>query len=424
MDLKKTLYNLFDPEPCKEEFYVPLDEVRGSSGLVEQLADGIRLSDKPVYKLLAGHRGSGKSTELIRLQKKLEEGKDKYFVVLFDAVKERNLDPLDVDFPEVLIAITTHLSNQIKERLNINLTSPYLSRLFKDLKDISTAFVDFSQISLNTGLLKLSGTLTKNPNIRQKLREKITPISDQWIAATNSIIDTAIDEISKKKYAGLVIIVDGLDKILMNTDPEKKSCAERLFDDWNVQLRSLNCHMLYTIPIALAYSGSERNIASNFGLTSPPVIPMTKLFDNEDKETKGFDKFLEIIQKRINSTGADINEVFENGKETVRKAIRYSGGQPRELMVLIREAILGGDLPIKDASIDKAAGNISNSYRRQLWQEHWEVIEFVRQHHRLKRDNQNDRICMDLLDMRAVLQYKNDKEWYNLNPLLPGKQGD
>ena len=424
MDLKKTLYNLFDPEPCKEEFYVPLDEVRGSSGLVEQLADGIRLSDKPVYKLLAGHRGSGKSTELIRLQKKLEEGKDKYFVVLFDAVKERNLDPLDVDFPEVLIAITTHLSNQIKERLNVDLTSPYLSQLFKDLEEVLTSTVDFSQISLNTGLLNLSGTLTKNPNIRKKLRERIAPISDQWIEATNSIIDMAIDKIHKKNYAGLVIIVDGLDKILMNTNPKERSCAERLFDDWNVQLRSLNCHMLYTIPIALAYSGSERNIASNFGLTSPPVIPMTKLFDNKDNETKGFDKFLEIIQKRIDSTGADINEVFENGEETVKKAIGHSGGQPRELMVLIREAILGGDLPIKNASIDKAAGNITNSYRRQLWQEHWEVIEFVRQHRRLKRDNQNDRICMDLLDMRAVLQYKNDKEWYNINPLLPDKQGD
>ena len=223
---------------------------------------------------------------------------------------------------------------------------------------------------------------------------------------------------------GLFIILDGLDKILINIDSQKRSYAEKLFDDWNAPLRALNCHMLYTIPMALIYSGFERNIASNFGLTSPPVIPMTKLVDNKGNETKGFDKFFEIIQKRIDSTGADINKVFENGKETIRKSIRYSGGQPRELILLIHDAILGGDLPIKEESIDRAAENITNSYRRQLWKEHWEIIEFVRQHHRLNRDHQRDRICMDLLDMRAVLQYKNDKEWYDLNPLLPDKPGD
>lgn len=423
-ELKKKLYELFDPDSNECKFYTPLDEARGSQGLVTKLADNICMTDKPVCQLLAGHRGSGKSTELFRLKKELQEGENKYFVILFDAVANRNIDPLDVDFPEVLIAIITNLSDNLKKRLNIDLDPTYLKSLFEGIGKSLTSTVDFSKVELNTGLLKLSGALTKTPDLRKELRKKMAPIADQWIVATNSIIDTANEKIIANSYAGLVIIVDGLDKILMNRDPKERSCAEKLFDDWNVQLRSLNCHMLYTIPIALAYSGSERNIASNFGITSPPVIPMTKLFDEEGRETEGLCRFIEIINERINSVGVKLDDVFENGETTVRKLIKLSGGQPRELMVLIRGSMLGKDLPVKEASITEAAENITNAYRRQLWSEHWKEIEFAKKHHRLNRSSKNDRICMDLLDMRAVLQYKNGDEWYNLNPLLPDKPED
>jgi len=61
---------------------------------------------------------------------------------------------------------------------------------------------------------------------------------------------------------------------------------------------------------------------------------------------------------------------------------------------------------------------------RDRWREHWKETEFVKKHHRLNRSSKRDRICMDLLDMRAVLQYKNGDEWYDLNPLLPDKPED
>mgnify|MGYP000422952593 CR=1 FL=1 len=48
-----------------------------------------------------------------------------------------------------------------------------------------------------------------------------------------------------------------------------------------------------------------------------------------------------------------------------------------------------------------------------------EIIDQVRQTHRLIRTGHNDSLCMDLLANRAILQYLNDKEWYGLNPLLP-----
>ncbi len=419
IELRKKLYNLFDPDTCRDDLYVSLDEARGSQSVINELANTINLSDKPVYQLLAGHRGSGKSTELIRLKDKLKTGEDKYFVVSFDIVGERDIDPRDVEFSEVLIAIISHLANDIKEAFNEELADTYFKQLFKGINDTLKKTVDFSSIELSAGFVKLSAALSTNPDLRKKLRGKMASIANQWIDAANAYIDAASDLVIKNGYEGLVIIVDGLDKLITSLDPEQKSCAEKLFDDWGNQLRSLNCHMLYTIPIDLAYSVSERNIASSFGTTSPPVVPMTKLFDDDDNKTVGFDLFIEIVEKRIEEAGGSIDDVFDKDQDALRELIKKSGGQPRELMVLIRAAMVSGDLPIDSKDISIASGDITNPYRRQLYKEHWQEIEFVRENHRFNLSMENDRICMDLLGMRAVLQYRNGKEWYGLNPLLP-----
>ena len=75
-DLLKKIYSVFDPAPLlpdQDNLYVSLDEARGSTGLVNELSKHILLSQKPTCQLLSGHIGSGKSTELRRLQRELDK---------------------------------------------------------------------------------------------------------------------------------------------------------------------------------------------------------------------------------------------------------------------------------------------------------------------------------------------------------------
>jgi hypothetical protein len=93
-DLKK-IYQTFDPAAPllaeERDLYVPLDDVRGSSGLVMRLSKEVRLSDKATFQLLAGHIGSGKSTELRRVQRELETGEDRFFTVFCQILED--VDP-------------------------------------------------------------------------------------------------------------------------------------------------------------------------------------------------------------------------------------------------------------------------------------------------------------------------------------------
>jgi len=416
----KEIYRVFDPEPLsagEESLYVDLDSVRGSSGLVRELTQKIRLSANPTCQLLAGHRGSGKSTELRQVQKKLESGNEKFFSVFCEV--NQDLDPNDVDFPDVLIAIVRQIAERFHKKLKIKLKPGYFKQRWGELKGVLGAKVTLEQLELDAGLAKFSAAIKSSPNIREEIRKALEPHTNNWIYAANEVIGEAVLRLSKKGYKGLVVIVDGLDKISLRQHPTAGcTVAEYLFVNRCAQLTAFNCHLIYAMPLALAYSCAERTIANLYGYTAPPVVPMTKIIDAEgNRHQEGFDKLKSLIEMRLNKAGVKKEDVFKEG--VIDKVIECSGGQPRELINLVRESIVEGELPIGTSTLESIARKITHAYARQLREEHWKIIDQVRRDHILKRDKENDPLCMELLDSRAILQYKNEKEWYGVNPLLP-----
>lgn len=419
-DLKK-IYRAFDPAPlCGEEsdLYVPLDDVRGSSGLVPRLTKTIRLSDKATFQLLAGHIGSGKSTELRRVQSELETGQDRFFTVFCQILED--IDPSDTDFPDMLMAIMRQVAREFRERLEVELKPGYFKQRWGELKELLGAEVDLESLELESALGKFTAAIKSSPSTRDQIRKALEPTTNSLIGAANDVLGQAVAYAAKKGYAGVAVIVDDLDKLSTEEWGQgSTSVAERLFLTRHAQLTAFNCHMIYTIPLALAYSCKEREIANRYAMTAPPVVPMTKLYGHDGKKhAPGFEKFRAIVARRIEKAGAERKDVFTS--DAVRdKIVKLSGGQPRFLITLIRDALVEGDLPIDSATVDRVARKATHSYSRQLRQEHWTIIEQIRKTHALTRTTDNHSLCMDLLANRAILQYLNDVDWYGLNPLLP-----
>jgi sulfur relay (sulfurtransferase) DsrC/TusE family protein len=318
------------------------------------------------------------------------------------------------------MAITRQVACELRNRLQIELKAGYFTQRWADLKGLLGSEVKLESLDLSAGLAKVTAALKSSPSTRNEVRQTLEPRTDSWIGAANEVFSEAVSRLAGRGYTGLAIIVDDLDKL--SVDEKGKhgtSVAERLFLTRHAQLTAFNCHTIYTIPLALAYSCKEREIASLYGMTAPPVVPMTKLFDHDGKKhAPGFEKFRAIIARRIERAGAEQKNVFAS--DAVRdKAVKLSGGQPRFLITLIRDALVEGDLPITADTVDRVARKATHSYSRQLREEHWKIIEHVRKTHALTRTTDNDSLCMDLLANRAILQYLNDVDWYGLNPLLP-----
>lgn len=422
-DLLQRLYQVFSTGPLTskdQDLYVELDPARGSTGVVQRLAKQIRLSAEPTCQVLTGHKGSGKSTELRKLQAEMEQtdrSEKPYFVVFCEA--DEDIDRNDVDFPEVLIAILRQTATQLKKRLGISLKPSYLKDRLERLKGLLTSEVDLKQLDIGVGLLKLSGQIKNSPEARLEIRKCLEPDTNNWITAANDIFSQAALELNKKNYRGLVVIVDDLDKMVLREQPEAKcSTQEHLFVNRGPQLRALNCHVIYTMPIELAYSHLVSTLESTYGGLIP-VIPMTKIASRPPRSKPyiaGLDCFRKVLAARLRKAGATKKDVFKG--DARERIIQISGGQPTELMTLMREALVTHGLPIDKDAVERARREGMRAYARLLREEHWPLLMQVKATGNITRSLENEAALRELLQSRSILLYMNDDEWYGLNPLV------
>ncbi len=419
------IYSVFAPSPLRPDqqaMYVNLDDVRGDPGMVHGMAQKIRLSDEHTCQVLSGHRGSGKSTELGRLCKDLEspiDGGAGYFVVRVQADDE--LDRNDIDFPEVLIAIVRQMAAQLRERKVMELKPGYFRDRWERLKKLALSEVSFEGLDLETGMATVSTTVKNSPDARLKVREALEPDTNNWLTATNDVIGEAIQGLQKKGRRGLVVIVDDLDKMI--TRPHSSagcSTTEYLFVHRSAQLTAFHCHLIYTLPIDLAYSHHEPTIKRLY--SGLPVVPMTKIASPPPRSRTykpGVQKFRDMIDVRLQSRGAGRKDLFDSD-EVCTDLIKLTGGQPTELMTLIREALVTNGLPIGPEGVKRCRVELMRGYRRQLRSDHWPLLEEAAQSGQVTRTLDNEAAFRELLDSRALLLYRNDEEWYGVNPAIAG----
>ncbi len=417
------VYRAFSPAPLtaeQESLYVPLENARGEMDVVNRIASRVRLSEFPVSQVLAGHKGSGKSTELMRLQLELErqDSDSRYFTVLVKA--DDDIDRNDVDFPEILIALIRQLAKQLRERESIELKPGYFADRWERIKKLLGSEVAFEGASLEAGMLTISSTLKSSPDAREGIRKLLEPDTNNWLVAANDIIGEAIVGLSKKGYMGLVVLIDDLDKMVIRPKADAGcSTAEYLFIHRAAQLTAFQCHTVYTLPLSLAYSHHEQAIKSSFN-NHVPVVPMVKIATappDSRPHKAGLDRMREMIKCRCEEAGIEPEELFKSTRVEA-DLIRLSGGQPSELMASVREAILASNLPIDAKAIARVRREGEREYARMLRREHWPIIEEIRSTGLYPRTDETEDEFRELIDSRAILQYVNDKEWYGLNPMV------
>ncbi|MDY6875990.1 MAG: AAA family ATPase [Chloroflexota bacterium] len=87
------------------------NDVRGNRDVVQQMFDTVTWSNSDTAQLLTGHRGCGKSTELLRLKARLEEAG--YAVIYFEA--DEDLDVNDILYSDLLLAIARRMEDELRK---------------------------------------------------------------------------------------------------------------------------------------------------------------------------------------------------------------------------------------------------------------------------------------------------------------------
>jgi hypothetical protein len=406
--------------PEDRQYYIDFSSVRGGR-IIEALGRTIiRLSpEEPTCQLFTGHIGCGKSTELFRLKAQLEQ--HEFHVVYFESSKD--LDMADVDISDILLSIARSVSESL-ESIGIHLRPRYFAKLFNDIKDFLQTPVELStEAELSVGIAKITAKTKDSPQLRDQLRQHLEPRTQGILNAINEeILGRAIEELKLRGKKGLVVIVDNLDRVDPRPMPSGRSQPEYLFIDRGSQLRRLNCHVVYTLPLALMFSNEYDALKNRLGGgVAPKVLPMVpiQLRDGRDSP-KGMALLRQLVlarafpdvepQARLNL----ISEVFDS-PETLDRMCRISGGHVRNLLGLLYSCLQQEDPPFSRSCLESVIKGYRDDLTLGVDEEEWDLLFQVVQQQLVR----GEREYQILLRSAFVYEYRDELgRWFWINPAL------
>lgn len=416
----KTLF-VENPEEDKK-YYIDFSSVRGGQ-IIADLKDNIALwsPDEATCQLFTGHVGCGKSTELLRLKADLE--REDFHVVYFES--DEDLELGDVDVSDILLAIARQVSNSLEQMEQMEIAET------KGLKEIILGAtkilgnIDWSVEEVNLGIMgigKITAKTKASPELRNKLRGYLEPQTKGIIEAINQeLLEPGIKRLKKLNKKGLVVIVDNLDKLDSSPKPWGRPQHEYIFIDRGEQLRGLNCHIVYTMPLALRFSSDFDTMTNRFRL-DPKVLPMvpTKLRDGSVcREGRALMRQMVLArafpdldeEERLSK----IAEVFDS-PITLDRLCFVSGGHVRNLLRILNESIKKqrGQLPIYLNYLEEVIRAYRNERILAVDKDEWSLLRQVD-----KEKNAAGNQYQRLIRSMFVYEYRYSQEvWFDINPIL------
>ncbi|MBW3587015.1 MAG: KAP family NTPase [Cyanobacteria bacterium 0813] len=419
-------------------YYIDFSEVRGGKIINVFKRTIIRSSsDKPTCQLFTGHIGCGKSTELSRLEKELtDEG---FHVVYFESTQD--LDEMDLDLTDIMLAIARRVTQSLEEG-KISLQPQRFKDFLKNSWDFLQTPVTLEaegelfgskvkgntdgnlEVSLPLGIAKITAKTKSDPDLRSKLRQYMEPQANKMLELINQeIIDVAINQLKQRSKKGLVVIVDNLDRIVSRPNAAGRLLPEYIFIDRGDQLRQLNCHLVYTLPLGLIF-GNESEILKNRlgGGVDPKVLPMVPVKNRDGSEcVEGMNLLRRMVMSRaFPDVSPDkyitlIAEVFDS-PETLDELCRVSGGHLRNLMGMLFGCLQQDDPPISQNVLKSVIRSSRDTLKNGIDNDQWELLFKVVKEQIINGDKE----YQDLLRNLWVFEYVDDTQgnWFALNPLL------
>lgn len=398
-DLVEAL-NRFDPVHSLESFEQLRDYyVARAHSPLEPLYNYLKARRQPAKLLFMGHIGSGKSTELAKLRTRLS---DEFLVVHFSAGQRLNIS--DLEPVDVVLGCALALLEQAID-LGLLQTDPLLTELTQWLgNEVVTESVvkASSEPSVTASLKLLIVTLSAKWNAESTTRQTLRPRLQSVLTDLTSRVNRVIKQL-RDNGRPPIILVEDLDKTNLGQ-------AKRVFFEEGQVLRLLDCHVVYTFPIALRYSNDYSQIKNNFEYDFK--LPNMKLQDRLTgaQDEPGWATLRQLVTKRASP------ELFTGG--AVDRAIELSGGLVKDLVRLLQGAVLSamvnGSGQISVEMVEGVAAEIRSDFRALLQAEHYELLRRAG----AEKEVINEPAVVEVLHNLSLLEYRNAQDWCDVHPIV------
>ncbi|MFW6107538.1 MAG: hypothetical protein ACOC8A_02495 [bacterium] len=404
----------------KLHWYVDLSEARGEKPK-SRLASYFDLcpDGEFMHAAFTGHRGCGKSTELLRLK---DQWEGRWLVVYFEVTEL--LDPNDIAFSDLFLTTSMKVAEAFHEA-GMPLDPELLDNVERFAETViqeTTRQTDKqleagAQASGQAGLpfvAKLKARITSQLKASTQHKQTIRRIFERdvtrLITDTNLLLDNARHTLRERdgtQQTDLLFILDNLDRL-------PPAAADRLIFQHGELLKQLRAHVVYTVPVSEYHSpkGIDRVFPQH------DILPMVSVFRfDRDEAQLGWEEarveaIAEALERRVD-TGA----VFQTD-ELVGELARHSGGCLRHLMQLARSAFEAAhareaDKVAKD-DVDDALRRMRFDFERMIPPEHYPLLQEVARSKRVPNSDQGREALYNL----SVLEYDGGRGWNYVHPLV------
>ena len=396
-------YNNFVVEPLKTEeefrdFYV--ERPKNAPSPIEELKDRIENAESAKKYLFLGFRGCGKSTELNRLSRALDENR---FLIVSYSIRE--LDVSDFDFRDFFGSMAlkiydiaekeVELERDIKEDFR-----DFMMRITKVSEEDITRYREMGISFSKFILLKLGREAKTREYIRKELETKISDLIQRlnWLTM----------EVESKLNKKVVVIVDDLDKLARGQQAE-----DFFYKNYGLLIQP-NCFVIYTFPIPLTFNPYYENVRHAFD--DDIILPQLPVRSRDRKRIneENFNFYKGIVEKRM-----DLDLIEE---EALKEAI-LSTGKTSEFISVMRDAAIkayrNGKKEITKEEVGKALEKLRRTYDRTLTEAHKRRLLEIYDKKEARDENISDSTSRDLLFSLTAVEYEDEEgRWCDINSLL------
>ena len=431
--LKQLYANLAD-EALKPEspFYEPVYQKLGLDDPVQQISTLIEFDGVESIRLFSGFRGSGKTTELLRLQRLLEERG--YFVLYADALNYVNsAEPIEIT--DLLMVMAGAFSDALEDKLEKDIArETFWDRIWTflnseiNLKEASTK-VGYETPAkelfggVKTGL-DLKFELKSATNFRRQLQGFLANKLKELKNNVDRFFEDGIKQIRKARGEDtqVVFIFDQLEQLrgTLQTEQEVIRSVERIFAIHVDLLKIPYVHAVFTVPPWLKFVLP--------GTVQITLLCTVHLWNNDTARTHcepAWEVFRSLVERRLGKEGLRL--LF--GKRPVREklvddVIAVCGGHFRDLLRLLRDTVVRATplptLPVPPAVI----AHTINAARRDFLPIAQDDARWLAEIARVRATalpsteaTPVNRLAR-FLDSHFVLYFINADEWYDIHPLI------
>lgn len=368
----------------------------------------------------SGQRGTGKSTELRRLEQMLLG--ERAQVIRFDSL-DFITETEKVTVESVLLLVTAGLAAWADEHYQQDFLTANAWTRFSAWLQSDVQLTEFTAQGLKVKLKEQQATVS------EKIRQLSTPL--EWTKKVQDFAGEIIEFIRERtRRERVVVIVDSLERLRGVSGADQDAMFHHVITtfagDFD-RLRIPGAGVVYSVPPYLALMADVRNFVTCYALASvrvygKPIANGHPTDNRRQPRPEGLEKMRCLIALRY----PDWQQVMDaSALDTLAMA---SGGDLRHFMQRLVSGVVGkalfalDRLPLQatDDLIKQVIDENRGETERLTVQSEWPLLaNIARTHNAIAADRGDSlRTMARLFDTRVILNYRNGAEWFDIHPLL------